>query len=94
MLQISLFDQVLEMIRRRAPFTLYPFFIGNYQPKGQVVHTIDESDVGQLGYILQWWAKLAIYGNKTISFNPTPKGIEIIYENNLPAGATRDERLV
>lgn len=80
MFQMSLFEQVNLAIKAGRPFTLYPFFIGEYQPEGRSMHILEYGDVGQLGYILQWWARLAIYGNKKLSFNPIPQGVEIIYK--------------
>jgi len=82
---MMLFDQVLQAIKSRQSFTLYPFHVGAYKPEGDVVHRMDGVEVGKLGYLLQWWAQSAIYKNKTISFNWDGKVLQIIYRANTTA---------
>lgn len=82
---MMLFDQVLQAIQSRQSFTLYPFHIGTYKPEGEVVHRMEQVEVGKLGYLLQWWAQTAIYKNKTISFNWAGNDLQIIYRVNTPA---------
>lgn len=82
---MTLFDQVLRAINSRQSFTLYPFQIGTYNPDGEVVHRMEQVEVGKLGYLLQWWAQSAIYKNKTISFNWDGNVLQIIYRANTNA---------
>lgn len=82
---MMLFDQVLQAIGSRQPFTLYPFHIGTYKPDGEVVHVMEKVEVGKIGYLLQWWAQSAIYKNKTISFNWAENRLQIIYRANTNA---------
>lgn len=87
MLQVSLFNRVMHVIKLRQPFTLAPFDIYPYKPSGKLVHLLKydeegEVDGGEVGWIMQWWSRLAIYNYKTISFNPTKNGLEIYYNND------------
>ena len=77
-----IFDQVLQAIQSRQPFTLYPFHVGTYNPDGDVVHRMEKVEFGKIGYILQWWAQSAIYKPKTISFNWDGNVLQIIYRAN------------
>ena len=88
---MNLYDQVLHAIHSRQPFTLYPFRVGAYNPEGDVIHTMDEVEAGKIGYLMQWWAKLAIYKPKTMSFNWDGNVLQIIYRANATTKADQGD---
>lgn len=79
---MMLFNQVLEALKTKKSFTLYPYQIGPYKPEGRIVHQLSEVDVGHIGYIMQWWARLSIYSPRTLSFNWANDRLQIIYDAN------------
>ena len=75
--------EVIAALKSGMKFSWNLDGIHPFEPQGEVVHTIATVEEAAIGWVMQSFAPRALYNsNLSLSFEPTPSGINVYYERN------------